>query len=410
MERNDRAYQIQGIDLLDLCEKYSPPVFVYDTDTIKSKINQIQGAFSQVDLKLKYAMKALSNQAILKYVKSEGLGLDTVSIQELELGIEAGFGASEILFTPNSVGFDEIKKAVEKGVRVNIDNISILEQFGNTYGNKVPVCLRINPHIQAGGNHKISTGHVDSKFGISIHQMRHLTRVVKTYDIHVEGLHMHSGSDILDSNVFIEGARILFNAAMEFPDLKYLDFGSGFKVSYKDGDVMVDIDELGDSMSKAFKEFCKEYGRDLEIWFEPGKFLVSEAGLLLVKVNVIKTTPATVFVGVDSGMNHLIRPMMYDAYHDMVNISNPGGTKRVYTVVGYICETDTLGWDRQLDEVREGDILAIRNAGAYAFSMTSNYNSRLRPAEVLIHKGKDYLIREPETLDDLLRHQVSVDF
>ena len=345
------TYNIQGLPVEEIASEFGTPVYVYDAEKIKQQVSTIKEAFKDLDLRIKYAAKALTNQAILKLMKSYGVGLDVVSIQELELGFQAGFSKEEILYTPNSVEFSEIEKAIEKGVQINIDNISILEQFGHKYGNTVPICIRINPHLQAGGNYKISTGHVDSKFGISILQLRHLHRVVKTYDLNVIGLHMHTGSDILDPKVFLQGAEILFDTAAEFPNLRFIDFGSGFKVAYREGDVMVDMMELGASITKAFKKFCKSYGRNLEIWFEPGKYLVSEAGTFLVTANIIKTTPATVFVGVNSGMNHLIRPMMYDAYHDMVNVSNPDSTKRVYTVVGYICETDTLGWDRQLDEV-----------------------------------------------------------
>jgi diaminopimelate decarboxylase len=409
MELQDQRYKIQGVDLLEVADEFGTPVYVYDADKIKTQVEKITKAFSGLDLKIKYAAKALTNQSILKLMRSYGVGLDVVSIQELHLGLQAGYEPEEILYTPNSVDFAEVEEAIQLGVQINIDNISILEQFGHKYKDTVPICIRINPHLQAGGNYKISTGHVDSKFGISILQQRHLHRVIKTYNLNVIGLHMHTGSDILDANVFLQGAQILFDIAREFPDLTFIDFGSGFKVAYQEGDVMVDMEELGASFTKAFKEFCQEYGRDLQIWFEPGKYLVSEAGHFLVRANIIKTTPATVFVGVNSGMNHLIRPMMYDAYHDMVNISNPNATRRVYTVVGYICETDTLGWDRQLDEVREGDIIAIKNAGAYAISMASNYNSRFRPAEVLIYKGQAHLIRKSETLEDLLRNQVTID-
>lgn len=220
---------------------------------------------------------------------------------------------------------------------------------------------------------------------------------------------MHTGSDILDAEAFLQAANISFDVAKDFKDLEFIDYGSGFKVSYREGDVTTDINALGRKLGKAFKNFCKEYGRELGIWFEPGKFLVSEAGLLLVKSNVIKTTPATVFVGVNSGLNHLIRPMMYNAYHDIVNISNPHGTKRIYSVVGYICETDTLGADRKLNEVREGDILAIKNAGAYGFTMSSNYNSRLRPAEVLVINGEAKLIRKRETMEDILRNMIEIE-
>jgi diaminopimelate decarboxylase len=292
---------------------------------------------------------------------------------------------------------------------INLDNISILEQFGNEYHGTVPVCIRLNPHIMAGGNKKISTGHADSKFGISIYQLQHIVRVVNTYGLNVTGLHMHTGSDILDAEVFLRAAAILFDAAKSFKNLEFIDFGSGFKVGYKEADIVTDIAELGEKLSSAFKDFCEEYGKELEMWFEPGKYLVSESGYFLTKTNVVKTTPATVFVGVDSGMNHLIRPMMYDAYHEIVNLSNPTGTKRIYTVVGYICETDTFGLDRKLGEVKEGDIIAFKNAGAYSFSMSSNYNSRLRPAEVLILDGKAQLIRKREDFDDILRNQIELD-
>ncbi len=409
MKLENNRYNIQGIDIEELCKEFGTPVYVYDADKISHQVNTLRKAFRDVDLKIKYAMKALSNVSVLKLMNKLGTGLDAVSIQEAHIGLRAGFEPSDILYSPNSVSFDEIQEAVELGLRINIDNISILEQFGHHYHNTVPCCIRINPHIMAGGHANISTGHIDSKFGISILQMRHLQRVIKTNNIHVEGLHMHTGSDILDAEVFIQGANILFDAAREFQNLKYIDFGSGFKVAYREGDVTTDIKALGKRLSKSFNNFCQEYGKELEIWFEPGKFLVSEGGFLFAKANVIKTTPATVFVGVDSGMNHLIRPMMYNSYHDMLNISNPKGTFRVYSVVGYICETDTLGSDRKLNEVREGDIIGIRNAGAYAFTMSSNYNSRLRPAEVLVIDGQAKLIRNRETLDDIFRNMIEID-
>lgn len=409
MEIVNNRYTIQGVDLLGVVKEFGCPIYVYDADKIGAQISTIKSSFPGVKLKIKFACKALTNISILKLIRAKGAELDTVSIQEVHLGLRAGFKPEEILFTPNCVSFSEIKEAVKLGVMINIDNISILEQFGHEYHNSVPVCIRINPHIMAGGNKKISTGHVDSKFGISIFQLRHLQRVIQSNNIKVIGLHMHSGSDILDAEVFLRGAEVLFNAALEFPELQFIDFGSGFKVAYSETDGTTDLADLGQKLSKAFKAFCKEYGRNLEIWFEPGKYIVSEAGLFLVKTNVIKTTPATVFVGVDSGLNHLIRPMMYDAYHDMVNISNINGTKRIYTIVGYICETDTFGLDRKLSEVHEGDIIAIKNAGAYGYMMASNYNSRFRPAEILIIDGKAKLIRKQETMEDLYRNQVEIE-
>lgn len=391
--------------LLEVAKEFGAPVYVYNANQIISQYHRLKNAFKPVDVKIKYACKALNNSAILKVLRKEGSGLDTVSINEVLLGLRAGFSPQEIIFTPNCVSIEEIQEAVKLGVHINIDNISILEQFGAIYGDSVPCCIRINPHILAGGNSKISTGHIDSKFGISVYQLRHVLRVVESQKIKVNGLHMHTGSDILDSGVFLQGAEILFDAAKHFPNLEFLDFGSGFKVAYKPGDITTDIEELGAALSSRFLEFCEEYGKPLELWFEPGKFLVSESGFFLVKVNVLKQTTATVFAGVDSGLNHLIRPMLYDSYHHIENISNPNGRQRIYTVVGYICETDTFGWDRQLNEVREGDILCFRNAGAYGFTMSSNYNARFRPAKVLIYEGKAHLIRKRESFEDLIRNE-----
>lgn len=408
MQLNKNRYTLGGVDLLETAQKFGTPLYVYDAETIKNQYQKLTSAFPEVKLKIKYACKALNNINIIKYLKSLGSGLDTVSIEEVEIGLKAGYKPSDILYTPNCVAFSEIKKAVEYGVTINIDNISALEQFGHDYGNSVSCCIRLNPHIMAGGNSHISVGHIDSKFGISIFQVPLIKRIVNNHKIKVTGLHMHTGSDILDAEVFLRGADYLFDAAKNFEDLEYMDFGSGFKVAYKEGETSIDINKIGKKISASFNKLCKQYGRELELWFEPGKFLVSESGVLLVQTNVVKQTLSTVFVGVNSGQNHLLRPKLYDAYHQIINISNTRGGKRIYSVVGYICETDTLGYDRKLNEVKEGDILAIKNAGAYGFTMSSNYNSRTRPAEVLIINGESKLIRERETLEDILRHQVDL--
>jgi diaminopimelate decarboxylase len=410
MELINGQYEIGGVSVLELCKEYGTPLYVYDAAVIERQYNRLKNAFGTTKVDIHYACKALNNINILKFIKNLGGSLDTVSIQEVQLGLKAGFEPKDIMYTPNCVNIDEINRAVEFGVNINIDNLSILEQFGNLYKDTYPVCVRINPHIMAGGNQKISTGHIDSKFGISIYQLRHLERVVKSTGLKIIGLHMHTGSDILDADVFLRGADILFEAANSFKELEYLDFGSGFKVKYHENDNTTNIEDLGAKISERFQEFCKNYGRELTLVFEPGKYLVSESGFLFVRTNVIKQTTATVFAGVDSGQNHLIRPMMYDAYHHITNVSNPTGIERIYTVVGYICETDTFGWDRKLNEVREGDVLVLHNAGAYGYSMSSNYNSRYRPAEVLIHNGQAKLIRRRENLDDLLSTQVEIDF
>ena len=391
-------------------EEFGSPLYVYDAATIQRQFRRIAGAFD-TDLRvgIHFACKALNNINVLRLLKAEGAGLDAVSLGEIHLGLEAGFTPDEILFTPNGVGMGEIREAVNLGVHINIDNLETLEEFANEFGNSIPICVRINPHIMAGGNAKISVGHIDSKFGISIHQMRHLHRIVDHMGLHVHGLHMHTGSDIIDIDSFMRGANLLLEVAHDFKELTYIDFGSGFKVGYKPDERTTDIEAFGRTMSRRFKDFCLEYGRDLQLIFEPGKFLVSEAGAFLTTVNSTKTTPSTVFAQVDSGFNLFPRPMLYDAYHHIENISNPRGENRLYTIVGYICETDTFGYDRQLSEVRRGDVLAFHNAGAYCSTMASNYNSRVRPAEILVVDDKAHLIRERETVEDLMRGTVQLD-
>lgn len=409
MKLNKGKYLIDGIPVLDLIEKYDSPLYVYETAKMKKQYDRLCSAFGNTRVRIHFACKALNNLNVLKYFRNLGAGLDAVSIQEVWLGLKAGFKPEDIMFTPNCVSLEEIELGIKEGVRINIDNISILEQFSIKYGGKIPVCIRINPHIMGGGHQKISTGHIDSKFGISVYQVPHVLRIIEAGRMKVEGLHMHTGSDILDVEVFLKGAEIMLETAKNFKDLEFIDYGSGFKVPYKADDIATEIEELGATLSERFNQFCKEYGRDLTLIFEPGKFLVSEAGIFLARVNVIKHTTSTVFAGLDTGLNHLIRPMFYDAYHEIINVSKPEGKNRIYTVVGYICETDTFGWNRRISEISEGDCLAFLNAGAYCFTMSSNYNSRFRPSEVLIHKGKDYLIRERETLDDLVRKQVVMD-
>jgi len=391
-----------------MAKEYGTPLYIYQKEKIESQYKKLTNAFKQSNTKFFYACKALSNINVLKIVQKMGAGLDTVSINEVKLGLKAGFSPDQILYTPNCVHFSEIEEAKDFGVHINIDNISILEQFGNKYGNSYPIMIRLNPHIMAGGNLKISTGHIDSKFGISVHQMRHIERVVKTTNLNVEGLHMHTGSEIKDISVFLQALEVMLDLAVRFPDIKYLDLGSGFKVPYKEDEKATDVDLLGVKLHEAISAYEQETGKKLEVWFEPGKYLVSESGYFITKVNVIKQTPATVFAGIDTGFNHLIRPMFYDSYHQIVNLSNPKGTERIYTVVGNLCETDTFCWDRVLNEVREGDYLLFKNAGAYGFEMASSFNSRARPAEVLFSKGKPQLIRKREDLDDLLRNQIEV--
>ncbi len=415
MQFINNRYSIQGVDVLAIAQQYGLPLYVYDADKIIEKIDQFRSAFSGVNLKINYAAKALTNVSILKLMRLQGIDIEVVSVNEARLAHLAGYTPNQIMFTPSGNAFAEIQEAIGMGLHLNVDSLPLLEQIGKTYGGTVPVCLRINPQIAEGGNYKIQTGHADSKFGISLLQREHIQAVVQQYGMLIEGLHIHTGSDFKDANTFLKVAEVLFTLADDYPDLRFMDFGSGFKVAYKADDHYTDMLELGAKVSAAFRAFSTRYrqsngGRELELHFEPGKFLVSESGYLLAPANVVKENPHKTFVQLDTGLNHLIRPMMYDAWHDILNISNPAGNVKPYTVVGYICETDTFATDRPLPDVRPGDVLAFKNAGAYGYMMASNYNSRPRPAEVLVYEGQAHLIRQRETFDDLLRGQEMIDF
>ena len=395
--------------LLQIAKDYGSPLYVYDAHKIKEQYNRLTAAFSKVNkLKINYAAKALTNISVLKFINKLGAGLDTVSIQEVRLGIHAGFVPEKIIYTPNGVSLEEIEEVAKLGVQINIDNLSILEQFGTKHPN-TPVCIRINPHIMAGGNTNISVGHIDSKFGISIHQIPLLLRIVKNTKMTINGIHMHTGSDILDIGVFLYASEILFDVARQFEGLEFIDFGSGFKVPYKENDIETNIEELGEKLTKRFHRFCKNYGKEVTLAFEPGKFIVSESGYFLTSVNAIKQTTSTVFAQVDTGFNHLIRPMLYGSQHAIENISNPNGKQRFYSVVGYICETDTFANNQRINEITERDILAFKNAGAYCFMMASNYNSRFRPAEILWYNNKAHLVRKREVFEDLTKNQILID-
>ena len=395
--------------LLQIAKDYGSPVYVYDAHKMEDQYNRLTAAFSKVNkLKINYAAKALTNISVLKFINKLGAGLDTVSIQEVRLGLHAGIVPEKIIYTPNGVSLEEIEEVAKLGVQINIDNLSILEQFGTKHPN-TPVCIRINPHIMAGGNTNISVGHIDSKFGISIHQTPLLLRIVKNTKMTINGIHMHTGSDILDIGVFLYASEILFDVARQFEGLEFIDFGSGFKVPYKENDIETNIEELGEKLTKRFHVFCKNYGKEVTLAFEPGKFIVSESGYFLTSVNAIKQTTSTVFAQVDTGFNHLIRPMLYGSQHAIENISNPNGKQRFYSVVGYICETDTFANNQRINEITEGDILAFKNAGAYCFMMASNYNSRFRPAEVLWYNNNANLVRKREVFEDLTKNQILID-
>ncbi len=392
--------------LLQAVNEFGSPLYVYDDQRIRDQYGKLVSAFHRSDVRFFYACKALTNVNILKIMHELGSGIDCVSINEVKLAIRAGVEPDKIIFTPNGVGLAEYLEATALNVHINIDNLDLLQQFGRHFGSAYPVIIRLNPHIMAGGNIKIATGHVDSKFGISIDQIDQIIAIAKQTGVKVKGLHLHTGSEIKEVDVFIKGLELILELTHHFPDLTVVDLGGGFKVPYKSEEKGTDMQLLGEKMAETFAVFKQKTGRMFQVWFEPGKFLVSECGYFLVKANILKQAPSRTFVGVDSGFNHLIRPMFYDAYHKITNISNPSGGLCTYNIVGNICETDTFAWDRELNEVRANDILLFNNAGAYGFEMSSRFNSRCRPAEVLVKNGRLKLIRRRETFDDVIAGQV----
>ncbi len=392
--------------LTSIAKEFGTPLYVYHAEDITAQYQKLTNAFAQTDTRFFYACKALTNVQILKHIKSIGCNVDCSSINEVKLALIAGFEPKNILYTSNGIHFSEIEEAQSLDVHINIDSLQNLEKFGEKFGHNYPVGIRLRPNIMGGGNIKISTGHDKSKFGIPVDQLDKILALVSKYDLFIQNLHIHTGSDIQDVDVFVKGIEILFDIIPSFKELTSIDLGGGFKVPYKDGDTETDIPLLAKKVNEAFNDHPNPDGRHLQVWFEPGKFLVSSAGYFVTQVDVMKETAATTFVGVNSGFNHLIRPMFYEAYHKIENISNPNGESKKYSVVGNICETDTFAWDRKIAEVREADLLVFYNAGAYGFEMSSNFNSRFKPAEVLVKDGKAQLIRRRDEFEDLLRNQV----
>lgn len=391
--------------LIHAAQRFGTPLYAYDAGQIAAQYQRLEKAFSGQDVRFFYAAKALTNIHILDLIRRLGARVDCSSINEVALAFHAGFSAGQILYTSSNISFEEIKAAVAYGVTINIDSLSNLEKFAREFGGSYPVGVRLRPNIMAGGNLKISTGHAASKFGIPVEEVGKVHDLIRETGLLVRTLHIHTGSEIADVDIFAKGLRLLLDLSDAFPGLEVIDLGGGFKVPYRAGEKGTDIESLAEKVGEAFARHEAETGRHLQAWFEPGKFLVAEAGRLLARVTVLKQSGEICFAGTDTGLNHLIRPMFYDAWHEIDNVSNPDGQPKIYHVVGNICETDTFAENRAIPEIREGDLLAFRNAGAYGFEMASHYNSRFRPAEVLWENGDWRLIRRRDSLEDLLRNQ-----
>jgi diaminopimelate decarboxylase len=399
---------ISSNELKNIATEFGTPVYVYNADRITHQYQKFCNAFSAIDFEIYYACKALTNINVLKHILYIGCNVDCSSINEVKLALHAGFPKEKILYTSNGISFEEIIEAKELGVKINIDSLSNLQKFAATYGNTYPVGIRVRPNIMGGGNLKISTGHNKSKFGIPVTQIHEVLDVVNEFNINIQNLHIHTGSDLKDVDVWLKGIQVLFELIPLFPHLQAIDLGGGFKVAYHENEKEVNLNELAKTIETAFATIKTSTGKPFQIWFEPGKYLVSQAGYFLTEVNVIKKSGDIEFVHVNSGFNHLIRPMFYDAYHKIENLSNPKGPIKKYAIVGNICETDTFAWDREVSEIKEKDLLVFYNAGAYGFEMSSNFNSRYKPAEVLVKNNKAYLIRKRDEFNDLLRNQIEI--
>jgi diaminopimelate decarboxylase len=386
--------------------EYGTPLYVYHAEKIVSQYQSLLSNFSANNTRFFYACKALTNIHILDVVKRAGCNVDCSSINEAKLALHVGFTPENILYTSNSVSFEEICEAVNLGIHVNIDSLSNLEKFGAKFGSTYPIGVRVRPNIMAGGNLKISTGHDKSKFGIPVTQLSELKEIQIKYNINIATLHIHTGSEIKDVAVFIQSASVFDTLLDQFPTVNVLDFGGGFKVPYQPNEKGTDIALLGAEVNKAMTRLSEKYGRPLTAWFEPGKYMVSECGYFVTTVNVIKKSGDITFAGINTGLNHLIRPMFYDAYHHIDNLSNPYALPQSYAVVGNVCETDTFAWDRSIPTITEGDLLVFYNAGAYGYEMASNYNARYKPAQVLFENGSPKLISRRDTFEDLLSLQV----
>ncbi|HEB61726.1 MAG TPA: diaminopimelate decarboxylase [Bacteroidetes bacterium] len=378
---------MENIPFKQIVDKFGTPLYVYHGEHIEKQYGKLKNAFENIDSRIHYAMKANENIEILKIIKNLGGGIDAVSANEVDRALGVGFKPEDIVFTPSCASVNEIVYALDKKVNVHIGAIEYFPLLGNKLKGK-KVGLRINPGVSIGGNQKIATSHSDSKFGIPVIFLEKVKEYQKEFGFVVNSLHVHAGSNISNVEDLKNSIDNFFKYTTIFTDLEYLDVGSGLKIKYKEDDKEIDLK----SYAAHIKSKLEEYKLDLKIKIEPGKFLVGNSGYLVTTVNIIKQGYKKTFAGLNSGFNHLIRPMYYEAYHEIVNISNPGGKLKKYDIVGQLCEEDTFAYDRMLNELRIGDIVIIKSAGAYAASMAMDYNLRAKPKEIQFKNGKLYLM------------------
>ena len=406
------SFDIGNISCADLIKKFGSPLYVYNEQIFKDRFNTLKNAFNYPKVKIYYACKSNTNINIMNIFRELGSRIDTVSPGEIFMSLKAGFTAEDLLFTPNNPSAGELQYAIDRNIMVTIGSMAIMKEYSKLEGRK-DICIRVNPDIGFGHHDHCITGGPKSKFGIYFNKLDEARVLAGDLGLNIKGIHAHIGSGILMVDQFIEAMDMILKSAGKIGTLDFVDFGGGIGVPYRPDEKPFDLKTFGIKASDFMRDFSAHYGRELEFNFEPGKYLTAEAGYLLVTVTNRKETTLYKFAGTDSGFNHLIRPILYGSYHHIINCSNPDGALEDIVIAGNICESGDLFTicpdgpePRKIPEIRIGDILAIANAGSYGFSMASNYNSRPRPAEVLIEDGKARLIRKRETFEDLIADQI----
>ncbi len=407
--RDNRLY-LDGRSAESLAQEFGTPVYVYEEALIRARCRELRDCFRAAQPDFHYAVKANFNPSLLRILKEEGFGIDAVSPHEARLALELGFQPAQILFTGNNVGEEDLAYCIQHAIPVNLGSLDEVECFGRLNPGAT-VSVRINPDVGAGHHAHVITGGPHSKFGIYGTERERLGEALARHRLRLCGIHAHIGSGILRSDDMLAAMEIVLREAERYEGLEFIDFGGGFGIPYRPEDKRLALAELGSAMAERFVAFGRAYGRPVRMKLEPGRYVVAEAGTLLARVTTVKTTPRHTFIGTDSGFNHLVRPVMYGAYHGIVNASRMQGDAHPVIVAGNICESGdvfTQGEDgledRALTLPRIGEVLAILDAGAYGMCLSSQYNLRPRPPEVLVRADQARLIRRRESYEDLLRN------
>lgn len=399
---------INNFDIREIVERFGTPIYVYDESSIVSNYRRLSEAFSRYfeRFSIHYSIKANSNIRILQILNSLGAGVDTSSPFELRLALHAGFNREKIVYTGNYESIEDLIEVAQHNIRINLDDISSFNKLLSLHKPDI-VSFRVNPGIGKGGFEGITTGGADAKFGVPYELLAEAYKMAKMEGIRRFGVHIMTGSNILEPYYFAEVLEKLFRIIGHiFSELEikpeYIDIGGGLGIPYTEEEKELDLDFTAKLVSEVFFEYIRKYGFDVpELILEPGRYLVGNAGYLIAKVTGVKNGYKK-FVGIDAGMNCLIRPALYGATH-RISVYGKNSYYQLVNICGQICEnSDIIAKNLPAPEIQEGDILIIRDVGAYGFSMSSNYNGRPRPAEVLVNQQGLHLIRRKERYEDFI--------